>query len=341
MPSWRWIPVALLLCGVAGLLHCSGEDPSRAALPGNPDEDFQMTMDAFTETEDPEGKAALWLSFLERNPSNGYTVGAVEYLATQYYMGFKKDPDAAIAFVRIKLSHLDDPELAAEGQRLFLQLLGEAGRGDELAGLVREMEKQAEFGVEDEEAIYRAAIAARSWELAGDFSAAAVEGLDERIKDPDLDEEELESVREQRSAALISLAWARSNLGQDDQALALFDEAEKTVQFDYNGFSSWPTEEFDLYHGKTLLATGKVREAISRLAPRAVILEDPVAVDVLAEAHRLENGSADGFSEFVEETRYQIARDLPDFTVTDYNGNKIESSSLRGKVTLLAFWFPT
>lgn len=341
MLSLRWIGVLVLVLACAGLTQCGGEDQKAVAIPENPDEDFQMTMDAFDGTENPEEKAGLWFAFVERNPSTGYTVGTLQYLATEYYMGLKNDPDAAIAFVKIKLSHLQDPELIAEGQRLLIEILGEAGRGDELSELVRKLEREAEFVVDDDEAVYTAAVSAENWELAREFSEAAAGKLAEELKDSEFDESEVASVEMQRSAALLSLAWATSNLGEDDEALDLFEQAGKSAQFDYTGFSSWPTQEFDLYYGKALLKSGKVQEAISTVGPKAVILGDLAAMDVLAAAYQADTGSADGFTDFVEKTRHQIARELPGFKVFDYDGKEVDSADLKGKATLLAFWFPT
>lgn len=341
MLNLRWIGVLTLILMSAPLFQCSGEHTERAAIPGNPDEDFQMTMDAFDSTEDPEEKAALWLAFLERNPSNGYTVGTLQYLATQYYLGLKNDPDSAIAFLKIKLAHLQDPELAAEGQRLLIELMGEAGRSEELTELVRKLEGETDFTVEDDEAVYRASIAAGNWELVTEFSEAALGKLATMLEDSELDEDTIESIGHRRSSALMSLAWAKSNLGDDDEALALFEEAGKTAQFDYTGFSTWPTQEFDLYYGKALLKSGKAEEAIARLGPQGVILGDLGALDVLAEAYRAETGSSEGFTDFVEETRHRIARELPDFKMFDYDGKEVLSSDITGKATLLVFWFPT
>ncbi len=341
MLNLRWIGVLILILGCASLLQCGGEDQKVTAIPENPDQDFQMTMDANDVTEDPEEKAALWLAFLERNPSTGYTVGTLQYLATEYYMGLKNDPDAAIAFVKIKLSHLQNPELSAEGQRLLIELLGNAKRSEELSKLVRKLERETEFVIDDDEAVYKAAIAAEDWNLAREFSEAAAGKLVEELEDPELDESDVESIEMQRSAALLSLAWAKSNLGEGGEALALFEEAGKTAQFDYTGFSSWPTQEFDLYYGKALLKNGKAKEAISRIGPKAVILGDLAAMEVLAEAYQADTGSADGFTDFVEKTRHRIARELPDFKVFDYDGAEVDSADLRGRATLLAFWFPT
>ena len=49
-----------------------------------------------------------------------------------------------------------------------------------------------------------------------------------------------------------------------------------------------------------------------------------------------------GFHEFVESERRRLARTIDDFTLADYEGADHDFSALAdGKVTLLAFWFPT
>lgn len=36
-----------------------------------------------------------------------------------------------------------------------------------------------------------------------------------------------------------------------------------------------------------------------------------------------------------------IGKTAPDFTLSDYNGNSITLSSLKGKLVMVVFWFPT
>ena len=82
--------------------------------------------------------------------------------------------------------------------------------------------------------------------------------------------------------------------------------------------------------------------AISRLAPKGVILGDVPASEVLSKAFIDRSGSANGFSDFVEGKRLEIAREIEDFQAYDYEGVEIAYSEVKGsKATLLAFWFPT
>ena len=53
------------------------------------------------------------------------------------------------------------------------------------------------------------------------------------------------------------------------------------------------------------------------------------------------NGSDEGYEEYLWSTRERFARPAADFSLVDYEGNTLELSSTRGKVVMLAFWFPT
>ena len=62
----------------------------------------------------------------------------------------------------------------------------------------------------------------------------------------------------------------------------------------------------------------------------------------LEEAYVAVNGSSDGLDEWLWTERQRLARTIDDFTLTDYDGVSHDFSALSdGKVTLLAFWFPT
>ena len=53
-------------------------------------------------------------------------------------------------------------------------------------------------------------------------------------------------------------------------------------------------------------------------------------------------GSETGYDEFLAAERVSMARTVDDFELPDYAGAMHRFSDLsKGKVTLLAFWFPT
>ena len=53
------------------------------------------------------------------------------------------------------------------------------------------------------------------------------------------------------------------------------------------------------------------------------------------------NGDDEGFDEFLWATRNELATDVDDFELLDYEGNPFRLSDVGDKVVLLAFWFPT
>ena len=61
----------------------------------------------------------------------------------------------------------------------------------------------------------------------------------------------------------------------------------------------------------------------------------------LLEIFEKNGGSEDGFDQYLYENRVKHARTIDSFAAEDYEGNKHESKDLMGKVTLVAFWFPT
>jgi len=53
------------------------------------------------------------------------------------------------------------------------------------------------------------------------------------------------------------------------------------------------------------------------------------------------NGSEKGFDEYAARMHRKIAKDVGDFELADYHGIRHTLGDLRGRVTLLTFWFPT
>ncbi len=81
-------------------------------------------------------------------------------------------------------------------------------------------------------------------------------------------------------------------------------------------------------------AIGTLIELLSRQTDD----EARVYLDSLYKENR---GDLDGLSEEIEEARKSFWKEAPHFTLSDDNGEEFSLADLRGKVVLLAFWFPT
>ena len=69
---------------------------------------------------------------------------------------------------------------------------------------------------------------------------------------------------------------------------------------------------------------------------------DHDAMDALREAYAAKKGDEDGFDEWMWSQREALAKPVDGFSLADYEGATHDFSTLSdGKVTLLAFWFPT
>ncbi len=98
----------------------------------------------------------------------------------------------------------------------------------------------------------------------------------------------------------------------------------------------------DYYYGKAKLAAGDPAAAMELLATSAIMGSDEDAMAALREAYVATKGSDEGFDEWTWSQRESLAKTVDTFTLADYEGNTHEFQDLAdGKVTLLAFWFPT
>jgi hypothetical protein len=86
---------------------------------------------------------------------------------------------------------------------------------------------------------------------------------------------------------------------------------------------------------------GDHRAAAEKLAADALVMRDERALTDLKKAYVGVNGSEKGFDEYAARMHRDIAKDVGDFELGDFNGARHRLSDLRSEVTLLAFWFPT
>jgi tetratricopeptide (TPR) repeat protein len=308
------------------------------------DADFKSTMDAYRAATDDETKYQIWLDFLKRNPDNKHTFGTVQYLAQNYFLEFKDDPDGAIAFAQDNIANLSSEKDKAKGNRLLLSLYSKSGKGEQMHSMVDEMTASGEINLDDARAITDAAVNTEQWEMLRDYSLKGLDMLTpEQIRanagDRELTDEQVERyLGYAREDVYTKLGWAHANLGEVDQALQSFKEAEQHETFNIAGVAY---SELSKYWAKTLLNVGDYEGAMEKIAPEAITFGDEKAFEIYKKAYLAGGGDESALESNIAETRERLARRVPDFAVFDYEGNKVQYADLKGKVTLLAFWFPT
>ncbi|MBK8229486.1 MAG: redoxin domain-containing protein [Candidatus Eisenbacteria bacterium] len=86
---------------------------------------------------------------------------------------------------------------------------------------------------------------------------------------------------------------------------------------------------------------GMKREARDLYADMLVNAVDPdMKARVIALSTELD-GSADAAMKQIQEKRALQAKDAPNFTLKNYDGQPVSLADYRGKVVMLNFWHPT
>ena len=312
-----------------------------AAQDAATEEDFNKTMETHRGLTSEEEKFQLWNDFLTRNPNSDYTAGTIDYLAMRHYIGRLEDAEGAIAFAKEHLANLTDERFVDDGKRLMFNLYAETGNKDEIGRMASEMKDPT---IRDCMNVANAGLKIEDWELVQKFSHLALEmNTAETIKaeagDRELTEEQIQnSIGRTSGTAYTNLGWAQMNLGDAEAAAESFAKAEPHIPFNYAGVA-W--SEFSTYMTKALMKKGDYEGAMKRIAPDAITMGDKDALALYKEAYLANGGNEAAFEGHVADMRGTIARTMPDFHAYDYDGNKVEYGSVKGKVTLLAFWFPT
>jgi tetratricopeptide (TPR) repeat protein len=299
---------------------------------------------AYNELETTEEKVALVEGFLTKYPDTEYAGRLAGTLA--YYRGEEMDDaEGALALLDATLDQNTDPETRFEIAKAMFPLSVEIGEPMDLATIAEELAAVRPLNFVERIEVSDLALEHGQWETGAAYAEAALEKAtaDDFLADyPDDDytREEAEAKAARRTImSLANLGWAKWNLGQPDEAMAAFDEAAPLQTVGYLGFSDLP---LDLYRGRALLASGDAEGAIELLTPRAVLASDEDAMEALREAFAVINREEGEFDDFVWSERQRLARTIDDFTLADYEGEMHDFSALSdGKVTLLAFWFPT
>jgi len=321
---------------------CAKQTPESTADPA--DQAWENLMATYNDLETAQEKTELFEGFLREYPDTGYAgqlAGAVAY-----YRGEElDDPAGAYAILAETLAENTDPEARYEIGTSMFPLAMKLGEPMDLGAVADELAATRPLTFGEMIDVADMALDHDQWQLAATYAESALdratpEAFLADYPDDDYTAEEAAAKADRRKAmSLADLGWALWNMGQEDEAMAAFEGAAPLKTVTYVGAADTP---IDLYRGRALLAAGDAAAAMELLAPGAIMGSDEEAMTALREAYVADRGGEDGFDDWMWSKREDLAREIDTFTLTDYEGNPQDFAALSdGKVTLLAFWFPT
>jgi hypothetical protein len=328
----------VVLVGLAGA--CAKQekvDPAETAWDG--------LVEAWNGLETAEEKTELAESYLEEYPDTGHSGSLAG--AIVYYRGHElEDPQGAYDRLSPVLGQIEDPEQKFEVSMELLSLADSIDVPLELAQVVNDLSAHKELTYGEHEWVFETAIDLEDWMIAAEHAgAAAALATPEnyRADYPDRefsDEDVAERTARRKATALAYDGWAVYNMGKTDLAFARFAEADEVGSVSYLGVPNTPLYTF---WGRAALAEGEIDSAIELLGSEVAFGGEGSSAEVyLREAYAAKNGDEEGFDEFLWSTRTELATQVDDFTLLDYQGNPVSLAEIStDKVTLLAFWFPT
>jgi hypothetical protein len=299
---------------------------------------------AWGEAETSEEKVALAENYLGEFPDtehSGSMAGAVVY-----YRGHEMaDPEGAYEVVSAALEKIEDPEQRFNVSMELLSLSDSVDVPLDVAQVASDLGASRALTYGEHQQVAETATDLEQWSVADEHASAAVnlatpEGYQADYPDREFTEEDLaERAQRRKALSLAYEGWALYNLGETEAAFTRFAESEEAGSVTYLGTPSTP---LNIFWGRAALNEGDHEAAVRLLGLETLFGEDPAgAKPYLREAFVAKNGDEDGFDEFLWATRNELATPVDDFELLDYEGNTHRLSDASGKVTLLAFWFPT
>jgi hypothetical protein len=291
----------------------------------------------------PIERVAITKKFLSDYPSSQFTADEIEIL--YWYQGTElKDKAGALSFITDVRQKIDDPAVAQAVDKLLIGYYGEAGKTSRMTEVARRLEDIGALDFDSHWRVINGAITAGEWQLARDYCAkarpkATADALRREYPDKQFSETEITEMAEERVGMLLAGdGWARANLGEVDEALADFVEADKRIPRYY-----FDIPEYDLYvyWGNTLLIKRDFAAAIDRFAFNGLVMQNDAALAGLKQAYAGQHGSEDGFDAYAKQLHRKVARTIDDFEMPNYAGERFRFTDIQGKATLLSLWFPT
>lgn len=335
----RRLMVAALVAAAAIAPGCSKHE-----APAQTEADaFKAAKAAYYKAETPKQKAEIGESYLEKYPGGAHAAGmasvVIEYRGHQ--LG---EPERAYATVDGAFQKASDPETRFAVGMELLPLSYEVKKPIDLGTLVQGLAAKRPLTFNENLDVMEAAVKHEKWPLTearADLALGQANSETYRADHPKskADDAKVErAVRRRTTFANAYKAWAMFNLGQQDQAMSLFKKADGDATFNYLGVCDTPLRRF---WGEAELAQGNWDRASELLEPSALFGASDTALADLRKAYAGRHGSETGFDAYLWKERERRARKVDDFELPDYKGAKQKLSSLEGKVTYLAFWFPT
>lgn len=339
-----WLIILWMMIAGCGSGEQAGDDRSHSTQPATSVDDVHRRITKERKVMDtPTGRVAITKKFLEDYPSSQFTADEIEIL--YWYQGTELDDRAgALSFITDLRRKIDDPAVAEAIDKLLIGYYGEAGKKAKMIEGARRLEAAGALDFDSCWRVIDGAITAGDWQLARDYCAkarpkATADALRSEYPDKRFSETEITETIDQRvGMLLVGDGWARANLGEVDEALADFAEADKLIPRYY-----FDIPEYDLYvyWGNTLLVKGDFAAAIDRFAFNGLVMRNNAALAGLKRAYAGQHGSEDGFNAYAKQLHRTVARTIHDFEMPNYAGERMRFTDIQGKVTLLSLWFPT
>jgi hypothetical protein len=339
---------AILLIGLFLVAGCSGEKKESATEQAATGE-ITTAKEAYAEarkkrgeTESIEERLAITKDFLKAYPESDQTANALR--AVFYYQSYRlEDNEGAIAYAEGIRSQIENTAIGIEVDKVLLGFYAESGLSDKMTGLAEKLAETDNLDFSDHWNVIEGAVKLEDWQLVRTYCAGAktkttAEAYRADNPDEELTEEKIETaVKNRQGMVLVKDGWAQANLGQIDQALAVFAQADKLIPRFYFDI---PEYDLDIYWGKTLLEKKEYQAAIDMVDMSALIMGHDKAKDILKKSYAGLHGDS-GFEAFAADLNIKIAPAAPDFEMPDYDGTRHSFNDLRDDVTMVALWFPT
>jgi hypothetical protein len=334
---------AMIIAG-CGSGEKDGDDTSQLAQAAESVDDVHKRIIKERKLMDtPAERVAIAKKFLEDYPSSRFTAYEIEVV--YWYQGNElADKAGALSFITGLRQKIDDPAVAEAVDKLLVGYYGEAGKTEKMIEVARRLEAVDALDFDGHWRVISGAITAGEWQLARDYCEkarpkATADVL--RSEDPDrqFSETEItEMIDEREGMLLIGDGWARANLGEVDDALADFAEADARIPRYY-----FDIPEYDLYvyWGNTLLIKGDFAAAIDRFAFNGLVMQNEAALAGLKRAYAGQHGSEAGFDAYARQLHVKLAPTIHEFEMPNYAGDRFRFADIKGEVTLLSLWFPT